>query len=161
MRRCIRKKRVCGKIRTHAEEAAALGSALAPRTSLPLLGTRPRLALVADDRMQLDLDRVLRGVSAEALAPVVGHGVSEDVAVAGECGGGDGASDFRVALEAVLCVLVPEVEGAVGAGGAEGTVLRVERDGVDGKDFGDVALGGVLLAVAFEGEIEAGEVCQW
>ena len=35
-------------------------------------------------------------------------------------------------------------------------MLRVEGDGVYGVDFGDVALGCVLLAVALEGEVEAG-----
>ena len=59
----------------------------------------------------------------------------------------------------MLCVLVPEVECAVRSGGAEGAVLRVERDGVDGVDAGDVAVGGVLLAMAFEGEIEAVRGC--
>ena len=106
--------------------------------------------------MQLDLDGVLRSVSAKALAPVVADGIRENVAVAGEARGGDGAADLGVPLEAVLGVLVPEMEGAVGACGAEGAVLRVEGDGVDRVDFGHVALRGVLLAVAFEGEVEAG-----
>jgi hypothetical protein len=56
----------------------------------------------------------------------------------------------------VLGVLVPEVERAVAASCAERAVLRMERDGVDREDFGDVARGGVLLAVALEGEVEAG-----
>lgn len=50
-------------------------------------------------------------------------------------------------------VLVPEMEGAVATGGAEGAVFGVEGDGVYGVDFGDVALGGVGLAVAFEGKV--------
>ena len=124
--------------------------------TLPLLRAGAGLALIANNRMQLDLDGVLGGVSAKALAPVVADGVGKDVAVAGEARGGDGAADLRVPLEAVLGVLVPEVEGAVGARSAEGAVLRVEGDGVDGVDFGHVALRGVLLAVAFEGEVEAG-----
>jgi hypothetical protein len=124
---------------------------------LPLLRAGAGLALIADNGVQLDLDGILGSVSAKALAPVVANGVGEDVAFAGEARGGDGAADLGVALEAVLCVLVPEVEGAVGARGAEGAVLRVEGDGVDRVDFGHVALGGVLLAVAFEGEVEAGK----
>lgn len=103
--------------------------------------------------MQLDLGRVLRRVVRVALAPVVGDGVGEDVAVAGEVSCGDGAADVGVALKAVLGVFVPEVECAVGAGGAEGAVLRVEGDGVDGVDFCDIALRGVVLAVTFEGEV--------
>ena len=54
----------------------------------------------------------------------------------------------------MLCVLVPEVEGSVRAGSAEGTVNRVKGDCVDGVDTGDVAVDGVLLAVAFEREVE-------
>jgi len=106
--------------------------------------------------MQLQLDRVLRGVRRIALAPVIADGVSKDIAVLVEARGGDGAADLGVAFEPVLCVLVPEVEGAVAAGGAEGAVLRVEGDGVYAVDFGDVARGRVLLAVAFEREVEAG-----
>jgi hypothetical protein len=105
--------------------------------------------------MQFDLDGVLRRVAAVALAPVVADGVGEDVARAAEARGSDAAADLWVALEAVLCVLVPEVEGAVGAGGAEGAVHGVEGDCVDRVDFGDVALGRVGLAVALEGEVEA------
>jgi hypothetical protein len=56
----------------------------------------------------------------------------------------------------VLGVLVPEVECAIAAGGGESAVDGVEGDGVNGVDFCDVAGVGVLLAVAFEGEVEAG-----
>ena len=140
---------------TLARRLRALGRHNTARL-LPFLRAGAGLALIADDGVQLDLDGVLGGVSAKALAPVVADGVGEDVAVAREARSRDGAADLRVALEAVLGVLVPEVEGAVGARGAEGSVLRVEGDGVDRVDFGHVALGGVLLAVAFEGEVEAG-----
>lgn len=122
---------------------------------LPLLAAGAGFALVADDGMQLELDGVLGVVGGVALAPVVGDRVGEDVAVLVEGSSSDGAADFGVTLEAVLSVLVPEVEGTVGAGGAEGAVLRVERDGVDRIDLGNVAVGWVLLAVAFEGEVEA------
>jgi hypothetical protein len=108
--------------------------------------------------MQLDLDRVLRVVPAVSLTPVVANRVRKDVACAREGGGGDAAADFWVAFEAVLGVLVPEVEGAVAAGGAEGAVDGVEGNCVDAVDFGDVALVGVRLAVAFEGEVEAGRL---
>ena len=56
----------------------------------------------------------------------------------------------------MLGVTVPEVERAVAAGGAEGTVLRVEGNGVDGVDVGDVARVGGCLPMAFEGEVRAG-----
>ncbi len=56
----------------------------------------------------------------------------------------------------MLGVLVPEVEGAVGTRGAEGAVLWVEGDGVYRVDFCYVTRSWVLLAVAFEGEVEAG-----
>jgi hypothetical protein len=108
--------------------------------------------------MQLDLDRVLRVVPTVSLTPVVANGVRKDVACAREGGGGNAAADFWVAFEAVLGVLVPEVEGAVATGGAEGAVDGVEGDCVDAVDFGDVALVGVGLAVAFEGEVEAGRL---
>ena len=104
--------------------------------------------------MQHDLVRVLLVVAGVALAPVVADGVGEDGAVVVEGAGGDGAADGRVALQAVLGDAVPEVKCAVGAGGAEGAVLRVEGDGVDGVDVRHVVLGWV--AVAFEGEVHAG-----
>lgn len=89
------------------------------------------------------------------LTPVIADGVREDVPGAVEACRADGAADFGVAFEAVLGVFVPEVEGAVAAGGGEGAVDGVEGDGVDGVDVGDVAglRGG--LSVAFEGEVGA------
>jgi hypothetical protein len=121
----------------------------------PLLAPRSGLTLVPNNRVQLNPRRIIRAIRGIPLAPIIAHRVGKDVAVTGESGSGDGATDLGVALEAVLSVLVPEVECAVGAGGAEGTVLWVEGYGVDGVDLGDVARGGVLLAVAFEGEVEA------
>lgn len=81
--------------------------------------------------MELDLDWILRVVAAVALAPVVADGVREDVACARKGCGGDAAANLGVAFEAVFGVLVPEVKGAVAAGGAEGAVHGVEGDGVD------------------------------
>jgi len=104
--------------------------------------------------VKFDLDGVVLGISTVALAPVVADGVGENVSVLAEARRDDAAADFGVALKTVLGVLVPEVEGTVGAGGGEGAVLRVEGDGVYGVDFCDVAVGGVLLAVALEGEVE-------
>jgi hypothetical protein len=46
------------------------------------------------------------------------------------------------------------VECAVAAGSAEGAVDGVEGDCVNRVDFSHVPLCGVLLAVAFEGEVK-------
>ena len=105
--------------------------------------------------MQHDLDGLLRRVLRVALAPVVAHGVREDVASAVEGRRHDLPADLRVALEAVLGVLVPEVEGPVGAGGAEGAVLRVEGDRVHAVDVALVARVRRGLAVAFEREVRS------
>ena len=53
----------------------------------------------------------------------------------------------------MLRVLIPEVEGAVAAGGGESAVLRVKGNGVNGVDFSHVAVIWVVDAVAFKGEI--------
>lgn len=105
--------------------------------------------------MQHDLVGVRGRVALVALAPVVADGVGKDAARLVERCRRDAAADVGVALEAVLRVLVPEVEGAVATGCAEGAVLRVERDVVDGVHAGGVALGRV--AVALEGEVGAAE----
>jgi hypothetical protein len=124
---------------------------------LPLLAAWARFALIANDRVQFELDWVLWRIPGEALAPVVAYGVGKDVAVPGEGGCSDAASNLGVALETVLGVFVPEVEGAVATSCAEGAVLRVEGDCVDRVNFGHVARIGVLLAVALEREVEAGK----
>ena len=56
----------------------------------------------------------------------------------------------------MLGVLVPEVEGSVAAGGAEGAVDGVEGYRVHGVDVADVAVIGWGLAVAFEAEVGGG-----
>ena len=117
----------------------------------PLLNGRPRLTLVGVDRVEHDLDGVLRSVVLVALAPVVGYGVGEDVSGFVKGRGDDATADVGVAFETVLGILVPEVEGSVGAGGAEGAVDRVEGDVVYGVDGNDVVLDGVTMAL--EGEI--------
>lgn len=105
--------------------------------------------------MQHDLGGVRLRVVLEALSPVITDTVREDGSGLVEGGGRDAAADLGVALETVLGVLVPEVEGAVGAGRAEGAVNGVERDVIDGIDVGDV-IGG-RVSVALEGEV--GSVC--
>jgi len=87
------------------------------------------------------------------LAPIVADRVRENVSRSVKVRAADGAADLRIALETVLGVLVPEVEGAVGACGAEGTVLWVETDGIDGVDVAGVAVVGVSLAMALEAEV--------
>ena len=103
--------------------------------------------------MQHDLVSSLLSVGGVAFAPVVADGVSEDVSSAVEAGSRDRTTNSRVTLETVLGVLVPEVESAVGASGAEGTVDRVESDRVDGENIADVTLGGGSLTVALEREV--------
>lgn len=104
--------------------------------------------------MKHHLDRVLLRVVLEALAPVVADAVGEDGTVLVECRRRDAAAHVWVALESMFGVLVPEVEGAVGAGGAEGAVYGVEGDVVDGVDVRDVVRGGVTMAL--EGKVGAG-----
>jgi hypothetical protein len=106
--------------------------------------------------MQLDLDRVLGVVPTVPFTPVVADRVRENIACTRERRSRDASANLWVALETVLCVLVPEVEGAIAASGAEGAVDGVEGDCVDRVDFCDVALAGVGLAVAFEGEVKTG-----
>lgn len=88
--------------------------------------------------MQHDLGRVLLGVELVALAPVVAHSIGKDRAVLIESSSRDASADVGVSLEAVLCVLVPEVERTIGASRAEGAVDGVERDVVDRIDIGHV-----------------------
>lgn len=94
----------------------------------PLSRSRTRLHFFWRHRMQHDLVRQLLCIGRVALAPVVADGVCENVPCAVEGSAGDGAPDGRIALETVLRVLIPEVEGAVTASGAEGTVDGVEGD---------------------------------
>jgi hypothetical protein len=105
--------------------------------------------------MQLDLDWILGVVAAVALAPVVADGVRKYVAGTREGRGCDAATDLGIAFETVFGVLVPEVEGAIASGSAEGAVDRVERDCIDRVHFCDFALRRVRLAVALEGKVEA------
>ena len=87
------------------------------------------------------------------LTPIITHRIREDRARAVEARRRDRLPHLRIALEAVLCVFIPEVERAVGAGGAERAVDGVERDCVDGEDVDRVAGVGGRLAVALEGEV--------
>ena len=106
--------------------------------------------------MEHDLIRHLRGIALEAFTPIVADRVRKDVARAREIRRADAAAHLGKALEPVFGVLVPEMEAAVAAGGAEGAVLRVEGDGVDAVDVADVALRGRRRAVAFEREVGRG-----
>jgi hypothetical protein len=108
--------------------------------------------------MQLDLDRILCIIASIALTPIIADRICKYIASPTEPGGSNAATNLRVAFETVLCVLVPEVECAVGAGGAKGAVDGVEGYCVYRVDFCNVALRGVGLAVAFEGEVKAVEI---
>lgn len=105
--------------------------------------------------MQHDLVGQLWRIGRVTLAPVVTHCVCEDVPCVVEGSAGDGAPNGWVPLQTVLGILIPEVEGAITAGSAEGAVNGVEGDVVDGVDVVDVALAGRGLAVAFEAEVGA------
>lgn len=119
----------------------------------PLPGGRPGLALVGVDRMQHDLDGILLCVGLEALGPVVADGVREDGAILVEGGRCDASSDIGVALETVLGILVPKVEGAVRASSAECAVDWVERDVVDSVNVDNVVLR--RISVTLEREVQA------
>lgn len=93
-------------------------------------------------------------VGAIPFAPVIADGVGKDVTILAEACGCDGAADFRIPFEPMFGVLVPEMECAIRARSAECTMYRVERDGIDGIHLGHVTVDGVLLAMAFEGEVE-------
>ena len=97
--------------------------------------------------MEHDLVRTLLGVGRVALAPIVADSVGEDVSVAVEGGAGDGSADSWVSLQAVLGILVPEVESTVRAGRRESAVNRMERDVIDGIDIGDTTLGRITVAL--------------
>lgn len=121
--------------------------------NLPLLDAWSWLALVVNDAMQHDLVWKVWIVIGVALAPVVADCVSKDVSIVGESGAGDGASDGWVSLEAVLGILIPEMECAVRSSGRKCAVNWVEGDGVDCVDVCNVVLRRV--AVTLEREVEA------
>ena len=105
--------------------------------------------------MQHNLCLNLRRIGRISLAPIVTHRIGENGACLVEARAGDHAPDFRVALEPVLGVLVPEVVGPVAAGSAEGAVYWMEGDGVDAVHVRHVTRVGRTLPVAFEGKVEA------
>lgn len=116
---------------------------------------RPRLTLIPRDGVQHDFVRQLRRVDAVPLTPIIAHTIRENIALPTEVRRGDGSAHLRVPFQSMFGVLVPEMERPVRAGGAEGAVLRVEGDGVDGVDVCVAAAPDARLsgAVAFEGEV--------
>lgn len=100
--------------------------------------------------MQHDFIHRLRCIDRVPFTPVIADGVGKNVTGMVEGRRRDGAPDLRVALEAVLGVLVPEMEGAVTAGGAESAVHGMEGNGVYRVDVGYVPGCGWRLTVAFE-----------
>ena len=117
---------------------------------------RPGLTLLRPHWVQHNLIRRLRCIGRVALTPIITNRVREDVAIPVEARRADGPADLRIALQAVLGVLVPEVEGAVAAGRAKGAMHGMKGDRVDGIDvrYVSVAAGGGL-SVAFKGEVGA------
>lgn len=105
--------------------------------------------------MKHHLVGVLLSVGRVTLTPVVAHSVGKDVSGTVESGAGNCSSDGGVSLQTMLCILVPEVESAVAAGGAKGTMNGVEGDGVDGVDVVDIALVRRSFTVALEAEVGA------
>lgn len=105
--------------------------------------------------MQHNLIRQPRRIMRIPLTPIIRDRIRKDTAGSVEARRTDTAAYFRIPLQPVFGVFVPEVEGSVAAGCGEGAVDRVEGDGVYGEDFGVVSCGGVGLAVAFEGEVFA------
>lgn len=97
----------------------------------PLLVGWPGLALVRLHWVEHNFGRVCRGVALEAFAPVIANGIGEDGASLIECRRCDTTTDIGIAFEAMLGILVPEVERAVTTCCAESSVLRVKRDVVD------------------------------
>lgn len=107
--------------------------------------------------MQHNLIRQLRRIMRIPLTPIVTDRIRKDQACPVEACCRYRSAHFRVPLESVFGVLVPEVKGAVAAARAEGAELRVEGDCVDGIHVCGVALvWDVVLAVAFEGKVRAG-----
>jgi hypothetical protein len=80
--------------------------------------------------VKFDLDRVVLCVATKTLAPVITDSIGKDVAVLAKARCDDAAADLGVSFEAVLGILVPEMESTVGASSGEGTVLWVEGYGV-------------------------------
>lgn len=125
--------------------------------------------------MQHDLIHPSGHIGRIPFTPIITNTIREDPTRAVKIRRADGAPDLRVALQPMFGVLVPEMEGAVAAGGAEGAVLRVEGNGVDAVDVcvvvarrggaggGGAARGAAAAgggddggAVAFEGEVRGG-----
>ena len=125
------------------------------RGRLPLLAVGSRFAFVWLDGVQHDFVRVLRRVMCIALAPIITDGVCENGSgvVEGCCR--NGTTDFRISLETMLGVFVPEVKSAVAARGTKGAMYGVEGNGVDRIDICDVALVRHILTVTFEREVRA------
>ena len=82
---------------------------------LPLLQSllSPRFRLIAFNRMQHDLVRILRSIRRVALTPIVRNCVSKDAAGPVEVCARNGAANVGVSLKTVLRVLVPVAEVSV------------------------------------------------
>ena len=97
--------------------------------------------------MQHDLIHPLRRIGTIPFAPIITHTIRKDISRAIEIRRRDAAAHFRIPLESMLGVFIPEMKGPVRAGGAESAVLRVEGKGVDAVDVCVVrARAGVAMA---------------
>ena len=107
--------------------------------------------------MQHDLGNLVPSTTLVTFRPIITDGISVDTPIPIKVRRHDRSAYFRVSLQSVFCVFVPEVECAVAAGGCECAEHGVEGDGVDGVDVYEIPVGGGGLAVAFEGEVVAKE----
>jgi len=103
-----------------------------------------------------DFVRRLWRVVSIAFTPIIADCICKNVAIAVECCARDGTANGWVALQTMLCVLVPEVEGPITARSAEGPVDRVERDCIHSVDVADITGIGGRLAMAFEAKVRTG-----
>ena len=106
--------------------------------------------------MQHNLVRHLRRVALEALTPIIANRIRKDIPTPREVSRSDTAPDLRKPFQSVLSILVPEMERAITASGAECAVDGVEGYVIDTVDIANVALAWRSDAVALEGEIEGG-----
>lgn len=103
--------------------------------------------------MHHNFSGILWRIEGITLTPIVTDSICKDVSSPVECSCCDRTAHGRIAFKPVFSNSVPKVEGSVGASGAEGAVLRMEGDGVDGVDVGHVTLRRV--AMTLEGKVGA------
>mmetsp|Transcript_43384 Transcript_43384/g.125214 ORF Transcript_43384/g.125214 Transcript_43384/m.125214 type:complete len:382 (+) Transcript_43384:47-1192(+) len=98
------------------------------------------------DSVDENLPRQVWPVSLMRLTPVVGDSVSVTVSIGTELARGDGVMARVESLQSLPPLLVPEREDAIATSCGEGSVDRVEVDGIDGSN-------GLLRPMALEREV--------